>query len=467
MTDEVSKAQLLRDSPFYFINKVFGFRVDGCHQEMLQFFIDTQDGMLLCPRGHGKSKIAQGYVGWLALHNPNMRIIIVSDSDSKATMFLTTIKNVLEYSPIIKEYYGDVKGPTWTDHAIVIKGRTKIQTEPTVMSVGSGSGRVTGMHASLLLLDDVESFDSARSEVKRERLQDWYKTTLAPVLMGDGKTMVCGTRYAAMDIYNMLEEDFNFKKLILPAIRNGKALCEWLAPLHDKKLPNGKIIKGLDTIKGNLGSVIYALQYDNDVSLLKAGTVFKYADFQFYKRVLFDGPKVYVERLDGVKELTERIVIGIDPAISEKQVATADYTAMIILGKCNKSGNIYALDYINRRLGFNDNIELIEHMVEKWTPNEVAIEDVAFQKALITELQRRGGLKIKSITPTRDKVARAYMVSGMVESHLVHFKHEGQSIITDDMTFFPDGKHDDLTDAMVYALGQMKIGSPEPILMTF
>ncbi len=59
------------------------------------------------------------------------------------------------------------------------------------------------------------------------------------------------------------------------------------------------------------------------------------------------------------------------------------------------------------------------------------------------------------------------MVSGLVESNFLHFKQEGQTDITDDMTFFPDGEHDDITDAMVYALGQMKVGSVAPIMLNF
>lgn len=453
--------KLLENSPFYFINKVFGYSVSGCHEKMLNFFLDTQHGILLCPRGTGKSKIAQGYVAWLALHNPDMRIIIVSDSDSKARLFLNTIKNVLEYSPIIEEYYGDVKGETWTEHAITIKGRKFIQTEPTVMSVGSGSGRVTGLHCTTLLLDDIESFDSARSEVKRKRLQDWYKTTLSPVLMADGSTMVCATRYHQVDIYQMLLDEFNFNQLILPAIdKDGKSVCEWLLPLHDVVKPNGKVLKGLDTIKANLGSVIFALQYDNDVELLKAGTIFKHEDFMFYNRVIFENENIYVELLNGARELIKRIIVGIDLAISEKQ--TADYTAMVILGKTEK-GNVYVLDYINERLTFNKQINLIENLVSKWTPNEVVIEQIAYQAALIDELRRRGGLKIIPITPTRDKVARAYLVSGTVESRLVHFKQNGMSDVTDNLTIFPDGEHDDITDAFVYALGRMKVGSIPPI----
>ena len=463
--ENIQVPDLLRYSPFYFVNKVFGFRVDGCHEQMLKFLNDNKYGMLLCPRGHGKSKMAQGLVAWLAVNNPDIRIIICSDTDTKARLFLTTIKNILEYSPVIKEHYGNVVGNPWTESAITVAGRTKIQTEPTILAVGSGSGKVTGMHSDIILLDDIESFDSARSELQRSRLQDWYKTTLSPVLMSHGKTIVCGTRYHFADFYSMLDDEFSFDKLILPAIsKDGKALCEWLVPLNSKYNKEGKLlVKGLSTIKAELGSVIYALQYMNDTSLLSAGTIFRYEDFRFYERFIFDDNKVYAERLDGTKELIKRIVIGIDLAISEKQ--TADYTAMVVAGKSEK-GNIYVLSYINQRLTFNKQLHLIESLVEKWTPNEVAIEKVAYQEALIDELKRRGGLKIMAITPTRDKVARAYLVSGLVESNLVHFKQKGMSDVTDNLTIFPDGTHDDIADAFVYTMGRLRVGSVEPIMLS-
>jgi predicted phage terminase large subunit-like protein len=235
-------------------------------------------------------------------------------------------------------------------------------------------------------------------------------------------------------------------------------------PLNSKYNKEGKLlVKGLSTIKAELGSVIYALQYMNDTSLLSAGTIFRYEDFRFYERFIFDDNKVYAERLDGTKELIKRIVIGIDLAISEKQ--TADYTAMVVAGKSEK-GNIYILSYINQRLTFNKQLHLIESLVEKWTPNEVAIEKVAYQEALIDELKRRGGLKIMAITPTRDKVARAYLVSGLVESNLVHFKQKGMSDVTDNLTIFPDGTHDDIADAFVYTMGRLKVGSVEPIMLS-
>jgi len=468
--DEIPVLELLRYSPSYFINKVFNLRVDGCHEKILEHMMDTKDNLTLVARGHGKSKILQGYLGWYAINNPNKRIIIISSTDTKARMFLNTIKNTLEFSPIINEFYGgktgSIVGTTWTENAITLAARTEIHTEPTILSAGAGSGKITGMHCDgILAIDDIIDFDSSRSELQRNRMLNWYRTTLTPVKMAECSTVVVGTRYAVSDLYNNLITEFGLDVMNLPAInKDGTALCEWLAPLKDKYNSDGKlIIKGLETIKAELGSVIWGLQYENDTTLLAAGTIFKYDDFRFYERVLFEDNNITVERLDGTRELIKKIVIGVDLAISEKQ--TADYTALCIVGKTEK-GNIYVLDYINQRLSFNSQITLIENLVAKWEPNEVVIEQIAYQAAMVDELRRRGGLKIIPVTPTRDKVARAYMVSGLVESNLVHFKQKGQADVTENLTIFPSGNHDDITDAFVYGLDRMKLGSIEPIMVS-
>lgn len=462
---EIDIKSLLINSPYYFINKVFNLRVDGCHEQILNHMMASKKNLTLVARGHGKSKILQGYLGWYAIHNPNKRIIITSSTDTKARMFLNVIKNTLEFSPIIHEFYGNVIGTTWTENAITLAGRTEIHTEPTILSVGAGSGKVTGMHCDgILAIDDLIDFDSTRSEVLRKRMLDWYRTTLMPVGMAECATIVVGTRYGVYDIYASFIKEFGFNTMNLPAINsNGAALCEWLAPLEDKLDSDGNVtIKGLETIKDELGSVIWGLQYLNDATLLAAGTIFKYEDFRFYNLVIFEDNNIYVELLDGTRELIEKIVVGVDPAISEKQ--TADFTAMTIIGK-SKRGNIYILDYINKRLTFNSQLELIEHLVLKWEPHEVVVEATAYQAALIDELRRRGGLKIFPISPSRDKVSRAYMVSGMIESNLVHFKQKGMSEITDNLTIFPDGSHDDLVDSTVHALSRMKMGNVAPIML--
>ena len=448
--DKISTAQFLRDSPFFFIHKVWGFRTDGIHEKILDYMIDERRGVILCPRGHGKSKLNQAYISWYILHNPNERVILISDSDGKAQNFLRTIKAVLESSPIIQEFYGDVIGDRWTDHAITLKGRTEIHTEPSLMCVGAGSGAATGLHCTLLVIDDIESFDSARSEVKRSRLQDWYKTTLLPVLMSGGKIIVAGTRYHNLDIYNMMINDLHYKPLRIPAINeDGLAACEWLVPLKDRENEDGSIDEGLETIKENLGSVIWQLQYMNDASILSDDAIIKPDYIQYYQNIQWKDNKLYVNNM-GSLVLIKKIIMGVDPAISEKE--KADFTAIVVVGK-GDDGNLYVLDFVNKHLTFNKQINEIKGLALKWQVNKTNIEQVGYQEALIQELKRESGLRINPIKPTRDKVARLNLVSGFFESHKVHFLKKMTPITNQLLTFTGNGKdHDDLVDACVYSI---------------
>jgi predicted phage terminase large subunit-like protein len=446
--DNIPVKELLKYSPAYFIQKVWGFRVDDVNGQMLDYLIDKRRGLLLCPRGHGKSKINQAYISWYILHNPNKRVILVSDSDGKAQSFLRTIKAVLESSPIIKEFYGDIKGSRWTDHAITLKGRTEILTEPNLMCVGAGSGAATGLHCDWLILDDLVSFHSSRSELQRERDKDWFKTTLLPVLMSSGKISVVGTRYHQNDFYSMLINDLNYDPLILPAIKeNGEALIPWLVPLKDRENDDGSFQEGLETIRENLGSVIWSLQYLNDASILSEDAIIKADYIQYYQNIKWEDNQLFVIN-NGKRIKIVKVNLGFDPAIGEKE--TNDFSAAVVIGK-GSDNMFYVLEVSNKHLTLNAQIEEIQRLVMKWQVNQSLIEDVAYQKALIQELKRKTGLKIVPITPTRDKVARLNMVSGHFEAQKVYFKKDMNQIINQ-LLCFPDDSHDDLVDACVYSL---------------
>ena len=448
--DTISKKQLLRDSPFYFIQKIFGFRVDGVHEKIINHLLLPENNLTLISRGHGKSKMAQGMIAWWICNNPDERILLVSDTDRKATLFLNTIKQVIESSPVIKKFYGDLRGETWTDHAITIKGRSKIQTEPTLMCIGAGSGAATGLHATKIVVDDLVSFDSARSELQRTRTADWYRTTLLPVLVSSGKFCVLGTRYHTRDIYDDLINSLHYNTLLLPAINDkNESLCEWLVPMKDRCDDEGNLLQvGLETIRESLGLLIWELQYQNSTKLLNQHHIIKYDYIQYYDSFYFneDG-KLFVNN-NGENILINRVNLGVDPAISEKE--SADFSGLVAIGR-GTDDNFYVLDSIAKHLTLNGQIEEIQKVVEKWSVSKTLIEDVAYQKALIQELQRRSGLRIKAIKPTRDKSSRLSMVSGRFETKKVFFLKNQKSIINQ-LLDFPDGLHDDLVDACVYSL---------------
>jgi len=461
--DEITVKQLLRDSVHYFGQSVFGYRVDGHHSDILDHMLNNKFNLTLVSRGHGKSLMVSIMVLWKLVNFPNSRIIIVSDTDRKATMFVKKLKTILETSSVIREFYGDlVSKINWTDHSFTLNTRTEIFTEPSVLAVGAGSGQITGMHASSIFIDDAVSFTSSRSELQRDRDQDWYRTSLIPVLLSEGSISVVGTRYHPHDLYNMIINDLKYNTLIMPAINeDGSALCEWLFPLKNRLNEDGEVIKkGLETIREELGSVIWSMQFLNDVSLVNESHIIQYDYIQYYDSIEWKDNQLYINN-KGSSIKIKKIILSVDPAISEKD--TADYTGIIVGGK-GIDDNIYIFDFTNKHLSFNKQKEEIYRLNNKWSPNQVVIENVAFQAALIQELKRESGLNVVDIKPTRDKTARLMQVSGFFESNRVHFL-KNQNVLIDQLIQFPDAKNDDLVDSITYFLYQMRSGGSGLIVL--
>lgn len=438
---EIPIHQILNASPHLFARNIFGLRMSHAHIEMMTHISEGDNrSLLLCQRGLGKSLILQSYITWYVLKYPNNRVILVSSTDGKARTFMRAIKQTLE-SDKVKSIFGDVKGAVWTDHEITMKDCTEIHAEPTLQCLGAGSGACTGRHCDLLVVDDACDFDSTRSELQRDRLRDWYLTSLMPVILAHGKIVAAGTRYHAMDLYNLLINKLNYNTLILPPIKpDGTPQCEWLQPLNDEINSKGIIIKrGLKSIRSDLGSIIYSLQYENDVSLLMKGNIIQYDWIQHYTQL----PPL------------ETTVISCDPAISKS--SSADSTAIIVGGRAT-DGNIYIKDYVNEKMSFYETITKLKSLVGIHKPNEVRIEQVGFAEAFITELKREiPDVFINGIKPLGDKESRLREVSPMMENMLVWFGYK-HGEITDQLLLFPEADHDDLTDAISLFLSYYRTG---------
>jgi len=453
--DSIPIKQLLKYSPAYFIQKVYGYRVDGCHQEILDHLINEKFGLTLVARGHGKSRIMGGYLTWLVCNNPNLRTILVSDTYTKSVLFLRAIKQTIESSPVIKEFYGDLKGDTWSDNSITIKGRDQIFVEPSILACGSGSGQIVGMHADKIFIDDLVSFDSSRSELQRTRDRDWFKTNLIPVLMSSGSIGIVGTRYHPNDFYQMVIDDLKYKPLILKALNeNNEPLCPWLIPYEDKLNNNQEIIqKGLKTIKEEIGSLIFEMQYQNSIDLANQDHIIQYDYIQYYNSVEYIDNQLYINN-NGKQIKIKKIISAVDPAISIKD--QADFTAITVIGK-GEDGNLYCLDTVNKHLTFHQQIQEIQRIAMKWQVNGTVVENIGFQESLLQELKRTSGIKVIPVKPTRDKVSRLMSVSGFFENKKVHFLKNQNTIVNQLLSFTGDGSdHDDLVDSITYALAQMK-----------
>jgi predicted phage terminase large subunit-like protein len=108
----------------------------------------------------------------------------------------------------------------------------------------------------------------------------------------------------------------------------------------------------------------------------------------------------YYERPE-LNGLELRKVIGVDPAISLAD--SADRFAISLIGVTKDNSQAYLLEQWAGKIPFPEQVELIKSWWQKFSPQYVSVEKVAYQTALIQQLQRLPGLPPISAVPARGK----------------------------------------------------------------
>ncbi|CAB4141465.1 Archaeophage PsiM2, terminase large subunit [uncultured Caudovirales phage] len=156
-----------------------------------------------------------------------------------------------------------------------------------------------------------------------------------------------------------------------------------------------------------------------------------------------------------------RYAIGVDLAVSLKQ--EADYTAIVVVGE-DSSGNVHIVDVYRERLTFNDILSTIKSYADKWQAQSIAIEKVQAQAYVAQELIRTTMLPIDPITPQGDKLARFMPIEGKLEHGYLHLSRGLAPYFEDELLNFPSGQHDDMVDALVYAVHALEYSNKLQII---
>ncbi len=456
--------EIMLSSCRYTTAAVYGYQIAPPHDRILHHYESAPETLDLAPRGSGKSRIGDiGYITWRALKDRNLRILLVSDTDDHATRFLRTVADGLVYSPAVTRNFGNVKGPKWHNHEIVLAGRTKIFTEATVTAIGAYSGAATSGHYDLIIADDLVNLVNSRTEGLRNALIDWFKLTLYPTLIPGGEIHVLGTRYHHLELYQVMIDELGFDVQVQRAIETdpetGEEVSLWeeYMPLEDRVDPRtGEVlVKGLKTLRENLGSVVFGLQYQNDVELLKRGEIFRADWFKWY--VLEEDRKgrayIVVEGEDPIPLKDLAIYAGVDPAFSERDKKRSDYFAIVVIGRHKPTSRFFILDVIRDRPTYEGRADLVAGMWTRWRPRVTAIEDVAGQKEFVQRVKKTlPYIRVKAIKTDKDKTTRAWTRSGLVENGRVFLRRDRSALFVEELCMMPDGPHDDQFDGFDLAL---------------
>lgn len=168
----------------------------------------TKRKLICVPRGTFKSSIASvAYPIWLLINNPDLRILIDSEIYTNSKNYLRQIKNFM-ISEQFMMIFGDWRTDVWNEGEIIIKPRTKILKDPSILAGGIGTTKV-GHHYDVIIGDDYNSPSNSETFEQRKKVIDHYQMNQS-ILEPNGIYVVIGTRYSEGDLIGwILENELN------------------------------------------------------------------------------------------------------------------------------------------------------------------------------------------------------------------------------------------------------------------
>ena len=180
------------------------------------------------PPEHAKSTVLTvGYAAYRIAMDPNIRIVVVSQTQARAKEFLFSIKQRLTEPAWAKlqSVYGPAGGyqataDQWTQDRIYLE-RDSGEKDPTVQAIGMGQ-QIYGTRADLIILDDVITTTNAH---EWEKQLNWLQKMVITRVGATGTLVIAGTRVSSIDLYKEIRNPENwsgdkspFTYLAMPAV---------------------------------------------------------------------------------------------------------------------------------------------------------------------------------------------------------------------------------------------------------
>lgn len=415
------------------------------HKELCHFIQDRFDKkkLILIPRSHLKTKLVSiGYSTFKIINNPGIRILIYSATWQMAVDIHRSIQKQLKATERILSIWGDltVGATEWTQDRTRLAANNK--REATITAAGIDNNLVGG-HYDLIIFDDPVSRDNVGTMDQIHKVVTRYKDSL-DLLEPKGELILMGTRWHDSDLYGFVMDPGNriienYLVMIKRAFEGNIMTGEDFVALW----PGKYNLKNLQSILREEGWAHFSSQYCND-PVPEENATFKRTWFRYHTS-------------DDLRGKVMNKFLLIDPAISLTK--EADYTAMIVVG-IDEWNNIFILDILRAKLSPNDIINEIFRMNNNWRVADVAIEQVAFQKVLGYSLRddprfKKNPFHITELKPNdRTKDQRIKGLQPVYENGKVfHNKQLVNNIyLEDELIRFPRSTHDDIIDALSYAL---------------
>lgn len=429
-----------------FLPKYFSKETPEFHYELIEKFFTNKNEYTACPRGFGKTTICQLCISFSCVVGLDEFIVVIEKSFNEASEVLEAIRDEFKYNDVIVGTYGDL---------------TKISSRLTIQdNIKDTSGdffvngvrlRAKGFDAPIrglksrhtrptkVLLDDVESDEHIENPEQRLKyLQNYTKGIIPAVELDFGTIKMFGTILHDDSLLSTLIRSHDGS--IYRAWDNQRRLL-WSSNWTVEKLERKRV--EMSSI-GKSDAAFYQEYFNEPVS--EEDQIFKPQMFRYFNDL---------QLREQIMKKPHKFYIMLDPAISKKE--TADFTAIVCV-LVNTRNEMYVVEIIRERLNPIETIKELFGMYERWQPEKVGIETVAYQKSLIyfiQEEQKRPnspvrGMFIQEIKADTDKARKIKGLQPRYAIGSVYHKENDPmtKLLEGELMRFPRGSTDDVADAL-------------------
>lgn len=220
-----------------FVEEIVGLDNEEFHNEMDDIISkpDYKKIAIAISRDHGKSThLSVAYPLWEMAKNHNVRILLVSSTGATSMKFLAQILNHIQKNDKYQEWARWVdserrgvipqqrnrgsREEKWSSEAITINRNDLNLKDYTIQSIGL-FGSVLSGRADIIIVDDLVNQKNSETYDQREKVKDWFHTTLEPILVPGGRIIYLGNTWNQDDLIAELLKDpqVDYKKRV-PAI---------------------------------------------------------------------------------------------------------------------------------------------------------------------------------------------------------------------------------------------------------
>ena len=374
--------------------------------------------LVLWPGGFGKTTTVTSKImpAMEVCDNPNARVQYIGKTDKEADKFSVAQRHVL-MQPKLVEVFGkfepDDKGVPWANYAYSVRQRQHADISENAEFYGSNSDAALGRRSDRVVIDDIETFVTARTPEQRAKLLEWVQTgpmTSARPMWGTDKkgnvlipkrlkwsntarywgTGVVGTIFHPEGLYAMLMRNPNFTCVKFDCFRDRKCTVSLSEKIMSAEALHAKRVTTLQTV--------FNKRYRN-IAYDESEMAFREAWVRGQDELVNGQVVTHPGCLDKTRSFEEfdpewDLYLGFDPASGSTSRWSA-YAAYVVLGMDRKDEEkrIYLIDYLKLQDQFDRMLDWllkgdpkygIPGFYAKYAYKQGIVEHNAFGKWMVT-----------------------------------------------------------------------------------